>query len=171
MALSSPTVRQLTKSVVWVDHNGESVGSNLEFEVFDAVGGCRFGLGRLYGPGSVGDVGLAGGEALKACAGPRDAHDGPDVFMELLELFSDGLGDRGHGGGAVYLDDARQLLGRCWRSILSARGSRGGQAPWRWGRKRRRDVSWKRSVLAFCVYIPPLFFASCYLKIGWLTTA
>src|SRR6185436_1420212 len=78
--------------VLLVDDDRERVVRNLELDVLDALGHARLLLLLLDWARGVGDVGLAGAEALEAAAGAGDPDRHLDAAVLLLELLG-GTGD------------------------------------------------------------------------------
>ena len=79
--------------VVGVNHDGEAVGADAHLNELDAVGSGSLSLGVLDGPGGIGDVGLADGEALEATAGAGDGDVDLYARLFLAELLGNRLSD------------------------------------------------------------------------------
>jgi hypothetical protein len=109
------------------DHR-QPVQADPELLVLDALGLAGRLLLVVDGAGGVLDVGLAGAELGEAAAGAGGADGDLDARLLLAELLGDGLGDRGHGRGAVNHDaagEARRLAGVAAAGVVVA-ATRGG---------------------------------------------
>ena len=96
----------VNKVVGRVDHDGEAVPAHQHLDELNAVGGTDLTLGALDGARGVGDVGLAGAEALEAAAGAGDAHLHADLRRHAAELFGHGIGDGEDGARTVDVNVA-----------------------------------------------------------------
>src|SRR5918993_563421 len=91
-----------------VDDDRNAVVGDRDLDVLDPVLlADGYFLGRVYGPGSVRDLGVALAEGLEAVAGPRAADFDPRVRVLLPEQLRRSLGDRVNGAGTFDDDIAR----------------------------------------------------------------
>src|SRR5918997_1472583 len=93
--------------VLGVDHDRDAVEGHRDLYELDSVLlAHRHLLGHVYGPGSVGDLGVALAERLEAVAGAGAADLDARVRVLLQEQLRRRLGDRLHRAGALDADIA-----------------------------------------------------------------
>src|ERR687897_2158051 len=91
-----------------VDDDRNAVVGDRDLDILDPVLLTDgFFLGRVYGPGSVRDLGVALAEGLEAVAGSRAAYFDTRIGVLFPEKLSRGLGDRVNGAGTFDDDIAR----------------------------------------------------------------
>src|SRR5215211_7539536 len=91
-----------------VDDDRDAIVGDGDLDVFDPVLlAHRYFLGRIYGPGSVRDLGVALAERFEAVAGSGAADLDARVGVLFPEKLRRGLGDRVDGARTFNLDVAR----------------------------------------------------------------
>jgi hypothetical protein len=94
-----------------VDDDRNAVVGDRDLDVLDPVLlAHRHLLGHVYGPGSVGDLGVALAEGLEAVASSRAADLDARIGVLLPEKLRRGLGDRVDGARTFDVDIARDTL-------------------------------------------------------------